>query len=97
MNYSISFMERAEVAREALSKQRFITLEEASIAPERNEYPKEQETKELIEYIDQNNLWYSKEIVGDSKIGEGTEQKVYFDPATQTVIKLNDVCIYLLG
>ena len=29
MNYSISFMERAEVGREALSKQRFITLEEA--------------------------------------------------------------------
>lgn len=54
------------------------------------EYTKEQETKELITFIDGNNLWYKKEVDENSKIGEGAEQRVYYFPETETVIKIND-------
>ena len=39
---------------------------------------KEPETKKLIAFIDEENLWYNYEIFEANKIEEGTEQKVYF-------------------
>ena len=63
---------------------------EAGRAAKGNEYSKEQETKDLIAFIDKNNLWYKKTVSTDDKIGEGAEQKVYFYPEKQKVVKLND-------
>lgn len=57
---------------------------------EKGQYSKEQETKELISFIDAGNLWFSREIKEIDKIGEGAEQKVYYYPDAGTVIKLND-------
>ena len=54
------------------------------------EYSKEQETKSLVSFIYSNKLWYSSKINDDNKIGEGAEQKVYYDPGNGTVIKLNE-------
>jgi hypothetical protein len=48
----------------------------------------------LIEFINSNNLWYSELLDPHSKIGGGAEQKVYYNPQTDTVIKINDSIFY---
>jgi hypothetical protein len=57
---------------------------------QKGEYSKEQETKTLVSFIDSNLLWYQPVISEDTKIGEGAEQKVYYNAQTASVIKLND-------
>lgn len=54
---------------------------------------KQKETKILIEYCNQNNLWVDDKINFDSFISEGAEQKVYIKNEKK-VYKLNDSIYY---
>ncbi len=56
---------------------------------------KEQETKVLIEFIDNKNLWY-KDFDPSKYIGEGAEQKIYEFSDPKFVLKLNDSIFYEL-
>lgn len=67
---------------------------EAGTGTQKDKRSKEQETKNLISFIDSNNLWFRKEINEEYKIGEGAEQKVYYNPENGCVIKLNDSIYY---
>jgi len=49
---------------------------------------KEEETKRLIQFIDNNNLWVDN-INIDLYVSQGAEQKVYLKDGS-TVLKLND-------
>jgi hypothetical protein len=53
---------------------------------------KQQETKRLIEFADQNNLWVSP-INVENYVSQGAEQKVYLKDGS-TVLKLNDAVYY---
>jgi len=64
--------------------------EESSASAQEMEFSKEQETKNLTVFIERNNLWYKGDIKEEDKIGEGAEQKVFYNPEKETVIKLND-------
>lgn len=60
---------------------------------EETKFSKVEETKVLIEYLEQTKFWYSGEF--DSKyIGEGAEQKIYEFSDPDFVIKLNDSVFY---
>jgi hypothetical protein len=60
---------------------------------EKTKFIKAQETKILLGYIEQNNLWF--EGLDKTKyIGEGAEQKVYEHTNPEYVIKLNDSIFY---
>ena len=54
---------------------------------------KESETKNLIVFIEENNLWYHSINVNDF-VAEGAEQKVFIKNE-KSVIKLNDSIYYL--
>jgi hypothetical protein len=69
---------------------------ETSSANEGKEYTKRQEEECLIEHIRQGSLWYTGVISEHTRIGEGAEQKVYYDPEKGRVIKLNDSIFYIL-
>ena len=57
------------------------------------EWNKDQETEALIEYISDNNLWYSS--LDESKyIDGGAEQKVYDFENPDFVLKVNDGIFY---
>ena len=63
---------------------------------ERTKFLKEKETKVLIDYIEQNNLWF--ESLDESRyIGEGAEQKIYEHNDPNYVIKLNDGIFMNIG
>lgn len=64
-----------------------------STVAKKEQYNKNQETKELTKYIDQNKLWYNT-IDFDNFISEGAEQKVLVKN-NQKVLKLNDSIYYL--
>jgi hypothetical protein len=53
---------------------------------------KEEETKRLIQFIDDNNLWVDN-INIDLYVSQGAEQKVYLKDGS-TVLKLNDAIYY---
>jgi hypothetical protein len=57
------------------------------------EFKKEQETKELINWINQQNLWF-KEHDESSFFAEGAEQRVYLCKDQIHVYKLNDSIFY---
>lgn len=60
---------------------------------EKTKFVKAQETKILIDFISQNNLWF--EHLDKSKyIGEGAEQKIYEHTDSKYIIKLNDSIFY---
>lgn len=60
---------------------------------EKHKHFKSEEESELIQFIEENNLFYSPEIIPENYISEGAEQKVYrFDG--EFVIKLNDSIFY---
>jgi hypothetical protein len=60
---------------------------------EKTKLLKAQETKILIDYIEQKNLWF--ELLDENKyIGEGAEQKIYEYVDPKYVIKLNDSIFY---
>ena len=52
-----------------------------------------EETKNLIEFIAENNFWYP-DVNLDNYISEGAEQKVYIK-SDESVLKLNDAIYYL--
>ena len=54
---------------------------------------KKEETKNLIEFIAENNFWYP-DVNLDNYISEGAEQKVYIK-SDESVLKLNDAIYYL--
>ncbi len=66
------------------------TGKEAGAANEGEQYTKQQEEKSLINFIDKNNLWHTGIISEHNKIGEGAEQKVYYNPERGIVVKIND-------
>ena len=53
---------------------------------------KEEETKKLVQFIEENNLW-KNDINIDLYISQGAEQKVYLKDGL-TVLKLNDAIYY---
>lgn len=67
--------------------------ERASTLAKNNKHYKQEETKKLIEYCNQNNLWVTERINFDLFISEGAEQKVFIKDNT-TVYKLNDSIYY---
>ena len=58
-----------------------------------DKYFKKEETKNLIEFIAENNFWYP-DVNLDNYISEGAEQKVYIK-SDESVLKLNDAIYYL--
>ncbi|MEP7317379.1 MAG: hypothetical protein ABI921_01515 [Panacibacter sp.] len=60
-----------------------------------NEFSKEQEATELIQFIETNQLWYAYVLSEENKIGEGAEQKVFLQANGKTVVKINDAIFYL--
>jgi hypothetical protein len=62
--------------------------------PEGQEYTREQEEANLMVFINENKLWYTGLISDYAKIGEGSEQKVYYDAAKGTVTKTNDAIFF---
>lgn len=54
---------------------------------------KQEETKSIIEYCNQNNLWANDKVNFDLFVSEGAEQKVYIKNE-KTVYKLNDSIYY---
>ena len=58
-----------------------------------DKYFKKEETKNLIDFIAENNLWYPN-INLENYISEGAEQKVYIK-SDESVLKLNDAIYYL--
>ena len=58
-----------------------------------DKYFKKEETKNLIDFIAENNLWYP-DVNLDNYISEGAEQKVYIK-SDESVLKLNDAIYYL--
>lgn len=57
-----------------------------------NKYFKKQETDRLIQYVEENTLWFS-DVNLENYVSEGAEQKVYLKDG-KTVIKLNDSIFY---
>lgn len=66
--------------------------QETSALAQTDEYFKREETKRLIEYIEENNLWINN-INVDDYLSEGAEQRVYIKNE-KTVYKLNDTIYY---
>lgn len=61
--------------------------------PEEIEFTKDQETTQLIDWIEKSDLWFNE--VDESRfIARGAEQRVYLDADTRYVIKLNDSIFY---
>jgi len=72
------------------------TSKESGIETKEGKYAtKDEETQKLICFINQEYLWYNKDINESNKIGEGAEQKVYLCDDKLSVIKLNDSIFYL--
>ena len=69
------------------------TSQRASTMAEDDKHYKQEETKSLINYIDQNNLWANDKVNFDLFVSEGAEQKVYIKN-NKTVYKLNDSIYY---
>ena len=57
-----------------------------------SKYFKRQETDRLIQYAEENALWFS-DVNLENYVSEGAEQKVYLKDG-KTVIKLNDAIFY---
>ena len=65
----------------------------ASSMVKNDKYYKQEETKSIIEYCNQNNLWANDKVNFDLFVSEGAEQKVYIKNE-KTVYKLNDSIYY---
>jgi uncharacterized membrane protein YcaP (DUF421 family) len=78
MTFNISFQERAKLSTIILSKQPAVTLKEAKEQAQwlkTNSSTKKKETKSLIQFAEDNNLWVDINI--DLYVSQGAEQKVY--------------------
>jgi hypothetical protein len=60
---------------------------------EKTKLIKEQETQNLIEFINSKNFWYT-DLDQSKYIGEGAEQKIYEFSDPNFVLKLNDGIFY---
>lgn len=69
------------------------TSQSTSGMAKNDKHYKQQETKSLIDYCNQNNLWVGKKINFDLFVSEGAEQKVYIKNE-KIVYKLNDAIYY---
>jgi hypothetical protein len=58
-----------------------------------DKYFKQEETKSIIEFCNQNKLWANNKVNFDLFVSEGAEQKVYIKNE-KTVYKLNDSIYY---
>lgn len=58
-----------------------------------DKYFKQEETKSIIEFCNQNKLWANYKVNFDLFVSEGAEQKVYIKNG-KTVYKLNDSIYY---
>jgi hypothetical protein len=67
--------------------------ERASTLVKKDKQYKQEETKKLIEFCNQNNLWVNEKVNFDLFVSEGAEQKVYIKN-NKTVFKLNDAIYY---
>jgi hypothetical protein len=67
--------------------------ERASTLVKKDKQYKQEETKKLIDFCNQNNLWVNKKVNFELFISEGAEQKVFIKNDT-TVYKLNDAIYY---
>jgi hypothetical protein len=67
--------------------------ERASTLVKKDKQYKQKETKKLIEFCNQNNLWVNEKVNFDLFVSEGAEQKVYIKN-NKTVFKLNDAIYY---
>jgi len=65
----------------------------ASTMVKNDKYYKQEETKNIIEFCNQNNLWADDKVNFNLFISEGAEQKVYIKDK-KTVYKLNDSIYY---
>ncbi len=66
---------------------------EAGRNAEEIQFSKDQETKKLIEWAQQNNLWYNN--IDESRfLARGAEQRVYLFEDVRFVLKLNDSIFY---
>lgn len=66
---------------------------ETSRIPQKSELTKEQETKELIAWINEHQLWFNEH--DESRyIANGAEQRVYLHSDERYVYKLNDSIFY---
>ncbi|MCZ8196322.1 MAG: hypothetical protein O9267_01795 [Flavobacterium sp.] len=65
----------------------------ASPMVKNDKHYKQEETKSIIEYCNQNNLWANDKVNFDLFVSEGAEQKVYIKNE-KTVYKLNDSIYY---
>lgn len=66
---------------------------EAGGNAEENEFTKDQEAAQLIEWIDQSGKWFNQ-VDENRFIARGAEQRVYLAEDTRYVIKLNDSVFY---
>jgi Serine/Threonine/Tyrosine Kinase found in polyvalent proteins len=65
----------------------------ASGDPKEIKFTKEQETAQLIHWIEKSNFWFDD--VDDNRfIARGAEQRVYLDKDVRYVLKLNDSIFY---
>jgi hypothetical protein len=60
---------------------------------EKTEFFKTEETKILVQFIEDSNFWYP-EINNSKYIGEGAEQKIYEFADPNFILKLNDRIFY---
>jgi hypothetical protein len=67
--------------------------ERASTLVKKDKQYNQEETKKLIEFCNQNNLWVNEKVNFDLFVSEGAEQKVYIKN-NKTVFKLNDAIYY---
>jgi Serine/Threonine/Tyrosine Kinase found in polyvalent proteins len=67
--------------------------ERTSTLVKKDKQYKQKETKKLIEFCNQNNLWVNEKVNFDLFVSEGAEQKVYIKN-NKTVFKLNDAIYY---
>ena len=58
-----------------------------------DKFDKNKETKILIDFIDNTNLWFT-DIDNSKYVGEGAEQKIYEFEDPNFVLKLNDSIFY---
>ncbi len=64
----------------------------STVVKNHQQHKEEEETKRLIQFVDNNNLWID-DINIDLYISQGAEQKVYLKDGS-TVLKLNDSIYY---
>lgn len=69
------------------------TSERTGTLAKKDKHYKQEETKKLVDFCNQNNLWVNEKVNFDLFVSEGAEQKVFIKNDS-TVYKLNDAIYY---